>query len=109
VPAEPKFFGGKMNYMNFGGFAPRGSDQVPAMIGRDEYVMTANATKKFLPLLRAMNSGGMSPSTNSGGSVTNVGDIHVNVSGGSTSSDTVREIGTKLRRGIRRGTISLEK
>lgn len=108
-PAEEKFFGGKMNYMNFGGFVPRGSDQIPAMIGRDEYIMTGAATKKFLPLLKAMNSGGMSPATNSGGSITNVGDIHVNVSGGSTSSDTVREIGTKLRRGIRRGTINLEK
>jgi TP901 family phage tail tape measure protein len=107
---DGNFFGGAPKYLSDGGpvgFVPRGSDQVPAMLGRDEFVMTGQATKQFMPLLRAMNAGTMPRYLSQGGAVTNVGDITVNVSGGSTSDQTIRSIGTGLRRGIKRGYINL--
>jgi TP901 family phage tail tape measure protein len=112
APVPGNMFGGAPKYYNAGGyvgFVPRGSDQVPAMLGRDEFVMTSAATKQFMPLLKAMNSGTMPRYMNQGGPVTNVGDITVNVSGGQTDSESLRNIATGLRRGIRRGTISLDK
>jgi len=111
VPAEGRMFGGKPpEYMKYGGFVnfvPRGSDNVPAMLSKKEYVMNEDATKMFAPLLRAMNSGGMPKYMNNGGPVTNVGDITVNVSGGQTDGQSLRNIAQGLRRGIRRGTINL--
>jgi hypothetical protein len=38
---------------------------------------------------------------------TNVGDINVNVKGGDTSEQTVRNIASSLRREIQRGTVRL--
>lgn len=105
-PIEGNIFGGLPKYLSTGGFVPRGSDIVPAMIGRKEIVMTETATQSFLPLLRAMNSGALQ-SRGSSGNVTNVGDINLNIEGGNTSESTLRNVAKGLRRGIRRGTISL--
>lgn len=112
-PAPDRMFGGPMpKYFASGGyvgFVPRGSDQIPAMLGRDEFVMTGAATRQFKPLLEAMNQGTMPRYMAQGGPVTNVGDITVNVSGGQTDEHSLRNIAQGLRRGIRRGTISLTK
>lgn len=99
-----------MRYMSAGGyvgFVPRGSDQVPAMLGRNEFVMNESAADKFAPLLRAMNAGTLPGSAARNSQVTNVGDINVSVSGGQTDHQTINNIAKGLRRGIRRGTISL--
>jgi TP901 family phage tail tape measure protein len=96
--AEGKFFGGQMS------FVPRGSDNVPAMINKNEFIVTSEATKRFAPILRAMNN--LSPElTSRGGSITNIGDVNVTVNGGSNSQQTIREIGKGLRRELKRGTM----
>lgn len=96
------FYGGKVKHMAFGG---RGSDDQLAMLDKREYVMNAQATQQFLPMLQAMNGGGIRGSTvNNGG---NIGDIHIHHNGGGTTETQVKEIAKSLRREIRRGTISL--
>jgi len=82
------------------------SDTIPAYLAADEVVMNRMASRQFMPQLIAMNAG--TRNYNNGGNVTtNVGDINVSVEGGNSSERTVREIGEKLRREIRRGTIRL--
>lgn len=54
LPAPPRFAqGGKVK-------GPGGTkaDKVPAMLSRDEFVVNAAATRRFLPLLRAINGRG---------------------------------------------------
>ena len=114
IPEAPgQMFGGKPKYMSYGGmvgFVPRGSDTRPAMLTRDEMVMTGGATRQFAPILEAMNNGFLNRNSQTNNNVTNVGDININytASGGSTAQ-SVRELGTMLRRSVRRGTINLGK
>lgn len=83
-----------------------GSDSIAAMLSPGEFVTNRASTRKFLPLLSAMNSG--STRMASGGAVTNnVGDVNVTVQGGDTSEATVRQIGNALRRELKRGNIRL--
>lgn len=93
------------------------TDTVPAWLTPGEFVVNAKATAKALPLLEAINRGDFLPAFTraassvrgfaGGGVVTNVGDVNVTVNGGSTARQTIEEIGRGLRRGLRRGTISL--
>ena len=96
------------------GFAPGGllrggtGRDNKAFMGHDgEFVMNSESTRKFYPQLVAMNSGG----NNSGGhsSVTNVGDISVNLSNvnGNNPQQSVVEIGRLLRRAIKTGNVKL--
>jgi len=85
----------------------RGTDQIPAMLSRGEFVMNAKSARQFFPQLQAMNAGVRPTYRDQGGPVTNVGDINVSVNGGETSQKTIREIATGLRRELRRGTIKL--
>jgi hypothetical protein len=96
-------FGG---YFASGGY-PRGSDTIPAMLSPGEFVVNAASSRKFASQLIALNAGVQPAYRNEGGSVTNVGDIHVNVNGGGTSRQTARDIANELRREIRRGTVKL--
>ncbi len=98
------FFGGQPRYYAFGG---RGSDDQLAYINRRETVMTGQATEAWSPLLRAMNAG-MSPKQLSGGTVTTVGDINIQMQGDAPASQNVRNFAKGLRRAIRRGTVSLD-
>ncbi len=91
----------------FGGKFASGTDTVPTMLSRGEFVTNAQQTRQFLPLLKAINSGKLSASQPVQHSTTNVGDINVTVKGGSSSEATVQEIAQGLRRGLRRGTIKL--
>lgn len=95
----PKYFGS-------GGYA-RGSDQIPAMLAKDEFVVNAPATRKFLPQLQAMNSLQAPQFGNQGGHVTNVGDIHVHLTGGSNTPETIKVIADGLRRELKRGTVRI--
>ena len=98
-------FGGMM-HLAAGGSA-RGIDTIPAMLSPGEFVMNARSSRKFYAQLQAMNAGQAPTYRENGGSVTNVGDIHVAVNGGNTATQTIREIGRGLRREIRRGTLDL--
>lgn len=131
--AEGYARGGMINYRASGGtlFAPRGTDRVPAMLTPGEYVVNAKSTRQFLPLLKAINSGlGLSSvmamfkqsfagriTSNrhsspqylaSGGSVTNVGGISLNMNapeGGNVSRGYVLNIGRMLEREVAKGTL----
>jgi len=90
-----------------GGGRPRGTDTRAAMLTPGEVVMNERAAQRFSPQLIAMNAG-MQPSFHSeGGTVTNIGDINVTVSGGGSSRQTARSIASELRRELRRGTSTL--
>ena len=63
--------GGKvMSYMAEGGLA-FGSDTVPAMLTPGEFVVNKASTRRFAPLLEAMNTGNFKYSTPSGPSIPN--------------------------------------
>jgi hypothetical protein len=96
--------GGLARYFDQGGIAPRGTDVIPAMLSPQEFVMSQRATRLWYPQLVAMNAGIKPVFHNSGGSVTNVGDINVTVSGSGSSRQTARSIAAELRRELRRGT-----
>ena len=49
---------GGIIYASDGGFTPRGTDVVPAMLSAGEFVVNKKATQANLPALQSMNSGG---------------------------------------------------
>lgn len=85
----------------------RGTDVIPAWLTPGEFVVNARAARNFFPQLQAINAGQPPVYRNEGGPVTNIGDINVTVQGGESSSQTVREIATGLRRELRRKTVRL--
>jgi len=88
------------------GGSNRGQDTIPAQLSKGEFVVNADATRKFYSELVAMNSGAK-PSYHSEGGNTTIGDIHVHVNQQETERQTVRSIASELKREIRRGTIKL--
>ena len=114
VNVQKKAKGGLVDYYASGGFVndflsgryASGTDTIPAMLTRGEYVMPQQQTRQFLPVLNSMRSGKFAQSR-SNAAVTNVGDINITVQGGNTSQQTLKEIGSGLRRGVRRGVIKL--
>lgn len=99
APAVAKQFGGM--YFANGGMA-RGVDRVPAMLSEGEIVLNSRASAKFFSQFTALNAG-MNPTyRQSGGSVTNVGDINVNLGNGNPKS--ARQLAVDLRREFRRGS-----
>jgi Phage-related minor tail protein len=64
INSVPKSSGGII-YRAAGGFAPKGTDTVPAMLTPGEFVVNRSATSANLPLLKSINSGSYS----SGGQV----------------------------------------
>lgn len=96
----PKFLAG-------GGFSPRGTDSIPAMLSPGEFVVNARSTKRFFSQLQSMNAGVQPIFRQDGGAVTNVGDINVTVNGGRDADGTGRTIASRIRRELRRGTSSL--
>jgi hypothetical protein len=67
-------------------------------------VINAGSARKFSSQLTAMNAGVRPSYHTHGGSVTNVGDINVSVTGGGSARQTGRSIATELRRELRRGS-----
>jgi hypothetical protein len=49
--------GGLIRYFDRGGFAPRGTDTVPAMLSPGEFVINARSARKFYSELVAINAG----------------------------------------------------
>jgi TP901 family phage tail tape measure protein len=99
--------GGKAwSFLAFGG-PPQGTDVIPAMLSPGEVVINAESARRFSAQLTAMNAGVQPVFRSDGGSVTNIGDINVSVTGGGSSRQTARSIATELRRELRRGTSTL--
>ena len=99
---------GKTLYRAGGGFAPRGTDTIPAMISPGETVINARSSRQFASQLNAINSGVNPAYRSNGGTVNNnsvsVGDINVN--GSADPGTTARKVASELRREFRRGTSS---
>lgn len=104
-PRPGGYFGGQPRTYAFGG---RGSDDQLAYINRKETVMTGEASDNWSPLLRAMNAGLTPTQAVGGNSVTNVGDININMQGSNTPTQNVRTFAKSLRRALRRGIATLE-
>ncbi len=102
--------GGLIKYLSGGGFAPKGTDTVPAMLTPGEFVVNAKSSKQFYSQLVAMNAGIKPTYRAEGGAVTNnnIGDINVSVNGGPSTNQSARDIATALRREMRRNTLSLK-
>lgn len=107
-------FGGEV-FAAYGGQAgrfpgqPRGKDRYPIWAAKGEYIVNAESSKQFRPMLEAINNRRSPRYMAQGGVVggdTNIGDINVTVNGGATNSDTGRAIAAKLEREFRRGTIT---
>ena len=109
APAAGERMGGVL-YRSGGGFTPKGTDTIPAMLSPGEFVVNARSTRRFFSQLQAINAGVKPVYRAEGGPVTNVGDINVNVSdssGGSNPGQTGRQIARSLRRELRRNTSNL--
>lgn len=105
----PGFYHGGFIHRASGGDT-RGADTIPAMLSPGEFVMNKRSTGRFFSQLQALNAGQSTSFRESGGAVTNIGDINVNVSGGSggeTPTQTARQIASGLRRELRRKTSRL--
>ena len=101
------FFHGGVVHRQSGGGIGRGQDTVPAMLSPGEFVMNRRSSSRFFSQLQAMNAGQSPSFRDTGGPVTNIGDINVNVSGGSGSENpdqVARQIASGLRRELRRKT-----
>lgn len=88
---------------------PRGKDRYPIWAAKGEYIVNAQSSREFRPMLEAINNRRSPRHMAQGGVVggdTNIGDINVTVNGGATNSDTGRAIAAKLEREFRRGTIN---
>ena len=100
---EGKSLGGLI-YRRDGGFIPRGTDTIPAMLTPGEFVVNAKASKKFFTQLVAINSGVKPAYRQEGGPVNNIGDINITVQGAPTPQQTARETMAAFRRETRRKT-----
>ena len=89
------------------GGGPVGTDVIPAMLSPGEVVINAASARNFASQLTAINAGVRPVYRSEGGSVTNIGDINVSVTGGGTGRQTARSIAAELRRELRRGTATL--
>lgn len=98
---------GGLIYRQYGGFTPKGTDTIPAMLSPGEFVVNSKSTKKFFSQLVAMNAGVRPVFRQEGGPVTNVGDINITVQGAPTPQQTARETMTAFRREMRRRTSNL--
>jgi len=106
VPGMMAAHGGTAwKFLAAGGAA--GTDVIPAMLSPGEVVINAASARKFASQLTAINAGVQPVYRSEGGSVTNIGDINVSVTGGGTSRQTARSIASELRRELRRGTATL--
>lgn len=105
--AQPqgKAFGGFL-YRAGGGFSPRGTDTIPAMLSPGEFVVNRKATQQWFSQLVSMNAGRRPIFREQGGPVSNttVGDITVNVAKAGASA---KDIADAINRGLRTNKIRL--
>jgi TP901 family phage tail tape measure protein len=94
-------------YMAGGGFMPRGMDTIPVMARAGETIIDPDNSRKFFSQIQAIRAGKNPVYRSTGGSVTNVGDIAINVNGSESPQATGRAVAAKLRREFRKGTSRL--
>jgi TP901 family phage tail tape measure protein len=94
----------KPRYLAGGGQA-KGTDNIPALLTQDEFVVNAQSSRRFFSQLQAINAG-VTPSFNSSppqaGATINIGDININEA--ASAKDTARQVMDLIRREERRGT-----
>jgi TP901 family phage tail tape measure protein len=96
----------------FSGAYARGTDVIPAMLTRDEFVVRAPMARKFFSQLVAINSNQTpiyrSEGGGTGGDVNNSSTYHIHVgnAGNGSSRDQAKTIVQAIRRAQREGTIS---
>lgn len=83
-----------------------GTDSRSVLTDPGEAIINRAASSRFAGTLKAMNSG-FGPSRFANGGVTNVGDVHINVSGTETSPVSARTLVKEVRRELRRNTSRL--
>ena len=105
TPTNQRF--GGLLYRADGGFTPRGTDTIPAMLSPGEYVMDARNTSKFFSQLQSMSAGVQPVYRAQGGPVTNIGDIAITVNETASAQQTARETMQAFRRQTRRRTATL--
>ena len=96
----------RMQYHASGGPA-RGTDIIPAMLSAGEYVVNAKSSRQFYSQLSAINAGMKPVYRETGGSVTNIGDVSINVTETKSPKQTARDVMTAFRREMRRGSARL--
>ena len=94
------------NRQALGGYR-RGNDRRMVVMDPREFIVNAEASRTYRPILEAINSNRVPRFASGGGPVTNVGDINVRVEGGQSNTQTVREIAQGINREIRLGRIKL--
>jgi hypothetical protein len=89
-----------MRYFDRGGFAPKGTDTIPAMLSPGEFVVNARSTRKFFSQLQSINAGHQPVFRANGGSVTNnnVGDVSIAINGAQQPKLVGREVARALFR-----------
>ena len=90
-----------------GGFVPKGTDTVPAMLTPGEFVMNATASRKFAAQLVSMNSNIQPQRFQQGGPVNNNNKVTVNLrmDGATESPDQMAvKVAQAINRQQRRGT-----
>lgn len=105
--AANRYHGGKTTFRATGG---RGADTQLTATSPGEFIVNSRSTRQFFSQIQAMNAGQSPQFRDTGGAVTNIGDINVNVTGGAGSENpdsTGRQIANSLRRELRRKTSAL--
>lgn len=99
---------GGLIYRADGGFVPRGTDTIPAMLSPNEFVVNAKSTRKFYSQLVAINKGQQPVYRQDGGTTSNttIGDINVTVNEAGAVPDARRLTG-EIRRELRRNSSRL--
>lgn len=105
-PAQDSFMSGGMLFRQGGGPTNRGTDTVPVMASPGEMFINARDTRRFFSELQGINAGLSPQFRDSGGPVTNVGDINVTIQGSESTETTARKLARQVNREIRRGTIT---
>jgi hypothetical protein len=95
---------GAANLQNRAAGGAIGPDTVGARLTPGEFVMNPRSSQAFRPLLRTLNNMAL-PRFAQGGSVTNVGDVNINISGRGADKINARDLASRFQREIRKGTI----
>jgi TP901 family phage tail tape measure protein len=102
-----KALGGPVSYYALGGFPgmPRGGDTIPIWAQAGESIINAKSSRAYAPLIRAINQT-RTQHLSSGGEVTNIGDISINLPNVQKASEVdARDIVNRIKREARRGNI----
>jgi len=90
---------------------PKGADRYPIWAAKDEFIVNAESSRAFRPMLEAINRNRSPRYYSEGGAVggdTNIGDINITVQGGASPTQTARAVGQQLERELRRRSITFD-